>query len=157
MNNDKQISLVKLAFKRTMFFMDFRDENSLVSLFRLYLLLLHPVLQLDYRLDPHTPRFHRFLLLFSRLNLSFLLSFYLLRHFPNPSGLDSSSLRPLLAFIFMSSLLFAPLPSILFAPFRSRYFLLGKDKGRRRELEQIQKVEIDAQGNGYVESDDNKD
>ena len=109
--------------------MDFSEENSMVNLFRLYLLILHPVLQVNYRLDPHTPRFHRFLLLFSRLNLSFLLSFFLLRHLPNPSGLDSSPLAPLFAFIFLGSLLFAPLPSILFAPFRSRYYLLMKDKG----------------------------
>ena len=110
--------------------MDYSDENSLVNLIRLYLLLLHPVLQVNYRLDPHTPRFHRFLLFFTRVNLSFLLSFYLLRHLPNPSGPDSSStLGPLFAYIFLGSLLFTPLPSILFAPFRSRYYLLMKNKG----------------------------
>jgi hypothetical protein len=123
-----------LALKRKIFFNDFRDENSLMNLFRLYLLLLHPVLQVNYRFDPHTPRFHRFLLLFSRLNLSLFLSFYLLRNFPNPSGLDSSPLGPLLAFIFMGSLLFIPLPSMLFTPFRSRYYLLIKDKAERSEL-----------------------
>lgn len=156
MEYDEQISLVQLAFKRKVFFMDFSEENSLLNLFRLYLLLLHPVFQVNYRLDPHTPRFHRFLLLFTRVNLSFLLSFYHLRHLQNPSGLDSSPLGPLFAFIFLGSLLFTPLPSILFAPFRSRYYLLMKDKAGGGVTEQRKGVEIDAEGNGYVESDENE-
>jgi len=49
---DEQISLVQLAFKRKVFFMDFSYENSLLNLFRLYLLLLHPFLQMKYRMDP---------------------------------------------------------------------------------------------------------
>jgi hypothetical protein len=141
---DEQISLVSLAFKRKVFFMDFCDENSLLNLFRIYLLLLHPLFSIKNRMDPHTPRFHRFLLLFTRINLSLLLSFFLLRYHPNPD-VDLSSLGGLLAFILLGGFLFyLPLPAFLFSPFRSKYYLL-KIKGDVPD-QQAQGVEIDAEG-----------
>jgi hypothetical protein len=125
MDYDEQISLVSLAFKRKVFFMDFSEEFTLVNLFRLYMMLLHPILQIKYRLDPHIPRFYRFMLLFTRVNLLFCLSFFLLKDLPNPSE-ASSSTSSLLVFIFLlGPVLFLPLPvMIIFSPFRSRYFLL---------------------------------
>jgi hypothetical protein len=142
---------VQLAFKRKVFFMDFSDENSLLNLFRLYLLLLHPFLQMKYRMDPHTPRFHRFLLLFTRINLAFLLSFFLLRYRLNPDD-SPSSLGLLFAFIFLAGfVLFAPLPSHLYAPFRSRYYLLKIKADAPESVAPPRGIEIDAEGNGSMQ------
>jgi len=126
--------------------MDFSDENSLLNLFRLYLLLLHPFMQMKYRMDPQTPRFHRFLLLFTRINVAFLLSFFLLRYRVNPTD-STASLGVLFGFIFVVGfVLFAPFPSFLYEPFRSRYYLL-KIKGETLPLG----IDIDAEGRGSGE------
>lgn len=37
------VSLVSLAFKRKVFFMDFNEEYSYWTLYRLYTMLLHPI------------------------------------------------------------------------------------------------------------------
>lgn len=103
--------------------MDFSEDYNLLSLFRLYMMLLHPIFQLKYRMDPHIPRFYRFLVLFSRINISFALAFFLLKDLPNPEQ-SPSSIGPLLTFIFVASLLFTPLPVMIYTPFKSQYYLL---------------------------------
>jgi hypothetical protein len=124
------INLISLAFKRKVFFLDFSEEYSFLTLFRLYLMLLHPIFSLKYKLDPHLSRFYRFLLLFTRLNINLGLSFLILRNLPNPSSSQSSSAQTqdiitLVIFILLASLLYAPLPTYtLLSCFRSVFYLL---------------------------------
>lgn len=54
---------------------------------KIYVMLLHPLFQLKYRMDPEMPRFYRFLMLYSRLSLVFGLSFWLMRDISNFSDL----------------------------------------------------------------------
>jgi hypothetical protein len=76
-------------------------------------------------MDPHIPRYYRFLVLFSRINIAFALSFFLLKDLPNPdTASGSSSVGPLITFIVVASLLFIPVPVMLYTPFRSSYYLL---------------------------------
>lgn len=106
--------------------MDFSDKYSYWTLSRLYLMLIHPLFQLKYRLDPHIPRFYRFLVLFTRTNICFGLAFFLLREIPNPGLADDPALAfaSLFIFIFVTSLLYLPLPTFIYTPFRSHYYLL---------------------------------
>jgi hypothetical protein len=115
MDLDEQIGLVSLAFKRKVFFMDFSHHDySFLTLYRLYLMLLHPLLQLNYRMDPHILRFHRFLAFYTRMNLSFILAFLLV----------DSNTSNILLFVFLISFLYLPLPVQIYSLFRSRYYLL---------------------------------
>lgn len=43
MEFDEQVSLVSLAFKRKVFFMDFSEDYNYWTLVRIYLMLVHPL------------------------------------------------------------------------------------------------------------------
>ena len=89
-------------------------------------MLVHPLFSLRYRMDPHIPRFHRFLFLFTRINILFAVSFFLLRELPNPD--TTNSLITLIIFTVVGSLILLPFPIAIYSPFKTRYFLL-KPKG----------------------------
>jgi hypothetical protein len=64
-------------------FLNFAEEFSTMTLFKLYIMLLHPLFQLRYRMDPQLSRFYRFLLLYCRIVLLFGISFFTLRGYKN--------------------------------------------------------------------------
>ena len=117
---------MSLAFKRKVFFMDFSEEYSFITLFRIYMMLLHPIFQLKYRMDPHVPRFYRFLVLFTRVNVTFGLAFFLLRNYSDPGRPQSSpmNLVSLAIFIVVGSLLYVPIPATFYNCVKSEFYLL---------------------------------
>ena len=125
LRSDNSVALVSLAFKRKVFFMNFGEKYRLSSLFSIYVLLLHPLFQLKYRMDPQMPRYYRFLLLWTRIVLLLALSFFLLRDYKN---FDRDTSLPhiiaLVLFCVIGSLLLVPLPIPLFNPVRSKYYLV---------------------------------
>jgi hypothetical protein len=123
------VSLLSLAFKRKVFFMDFSEAYSYWTLVRLYLMLLHPLFQLKYRMDPHVSRYYRFLYLFTRLSCSYALTFFLMRRLSTNGGGDSA----LVIYVFAGSLLYLPLPTLLYAPIRSAYYLLKAAEDKQSE------------------------
>eukprot|EP00347_Sterkiella_histriomuscorum_P005949 403354642 len=120
LSSENSVNMVSLTFKRKIFFMMFADVYKFSNLLKLYLMLLHPIFQLKYRLDPEHPRFYRFLLLFSRLMILFAICFYILKDVQNFDELMGSSL------------LLVPMPIVFLCCCRSRYFLIDP-KGRSRE------------------------
>lgn len=88
MQSENSLTVVSLAFKRKVFFMTFAESYKFSSLMKIYVMLLHPLFQLKYRMDPEVPRFYRFLMLYSRLSLVFGLSFWLMRDIDNYNDLS---------------------------------------------------------------------
>ncbi len=89
MQADNSMTIVSLAFKRKVFFMAFAEKYLFSTLIKIYMMLLHPLFSLKYRMDPEVPRFYRFLMLYSRLMLLFGLTFWLYRDVPNFEELAS--------------------------------------------------------------------
>lgn len=108
--------------------MQFSEDYSFWTLVRLYLMLLHPLFQLKYRMDPHISRFYRFLFLYTRLSIAFAITFFVMRH-----NSYQSDILSLILFIILGSFLYLPLPTFMYGPFRSAYYMLiAKEEGSRR-------------------------
>ncbi|CDW76030.1 UNKNOWN [Stylonychia lemnae] len=139
LQSDDSVSLISLTFKRKVFYMMFAntDKMRMLNLLKIYLMLLHPVFQLKYRLDPETPRFYRFLLLFTRIMILFALSFFILKDVKNFNELSGESdfgivVLQIIILIFLGSFLLVPMPIFLLFCCRSRYLLLDP-KGVSRQ------------------------
>ena len=105
---------------------------------RLYVMLLHPLFQLKYRLDPEHPRFYRFLLLFTRLMILFAICFFILKDVDNFEDLSDSgdlglAVAAVIIIVIVGSFLLVPIPILLLCCCRSRYYLIDP-KGRSREV-----------------------
>lgn len=130
MQSDSSMTIISLAFKRKVFFMAFAEKYLFSTLMKIYLMLLHPLFSLKYRMDPEVPRFYRFLMLYSRLMLLFGLTFWLYRDVANFEDLTSDELGitvfEALIFLILGSFLLVPVPILLLCCCRSRYYLIDK-------------------------------
>lgn len=105
--------------------MDFSEEYSLGGLFKIYMMLIHPVFQLKFNMDPQVPRFYRFLLTFTRVNVGFGITFFAMRY--------QTGVGALIAYLILGSLLYLPVPSSVFDSVRSMYQLLKPREKRDNE------------------------
>lgn len=149
---EEAVSLVSLAFKRKVFFMDFNLKFSFWTLVRLYMMLVHPLFAIKYKMDPHIPRFYRFLNLFTRINIAFLLTFFVQRNYQNPDR-SGEGLASMIIFIIFGSLLYIPLPVSLYDPFKSRFFLLKSQKDVSENNEKRKRVAIDFDNNNFKDGE----
>lgn len=129
MSSENALTLISLTFKRKVFFMMFADKYKFSNLLKIYLMLLHPVFQLKYRMDPETPRFARFLMLYTRIMILFGISFFALKDVKNLEELSNDPDYSIIVFevfifIILASFLLVPMPIILICCCRSRYLLI---------------------------------
>lgn len=109
--------------------MGFSEKYSFGNLYKIYIMLLHPLFQLKYRLDPQLPRFYRFLILFTRVMIIFCICFFSLRKHPNLDLLVDDEDYParvvlVIIYIFVCSLIFIPLPDFVYWFFTAKYLLV---------------------------------
>ena len=110
--------------------MGFSEGYSFCTLYRLYVMLLHPLFQLRNRFDPEIPRYYRFMVLYTRLMFVMAVSFYFLRDYQDFISMFEDQQDLDYKIILVSciagggALVLIPVPMFLFCCCRSRYALI---------------------------------
>ena len=104
------------------------------QVYEYFILMMHPLARLKFRLDMSLPRVYHFLTLFTRLMIIFGLCFYFLRKYSYQT-LQNSKLEAIKSDLLMigvgcivCSCVLIPLPSFLYTCCKSRYYLLQQEK-----------------------------
>lgn len=104
-------------------------------------MLLHPLLQIHFKIDPAMPRLLRFLILFTKIMILMFICFLSIR---NVKGVDelqngdaSTQIQIFLVFIaiIFLALIFLPIPSIFFSYCKKRFYLVLASKEEHSDFE----------------------
>lgn len=141
--------MINHAFRRKVFFMGFSDKLTYGRLLRIFILYLHPLMQLKYKMDPQIPRFYKFLMLYTRLVIIMGISFITLRHHESFADLKhtveyNAESGKIVVAIFGLALLLIPIPMFMFYFFRAKYFLhipTGSRDNSDYDYEKLRKIQ----------------
>ena len=109
--------------------MGFSEKYTFNNLYKIFIMMMHPVFSLAYKLDPQIPRFYKFLVLFTRIIILMGIYFFTLRNhadFEVISGTEGFAQKVclLVAWSVAGSAIFIPLPMFVYCCFKSSYKLL---------------------------------
>lgn len=124
------LTLNSIIFYKKMIYQTDMKSPGFCQVYEYFILMMHPLARLKFRLDMSLPRVYHFLTLFTRLMIIFGLCFYFLRKYSYET-LQNSKLEAIKSDLLMigvgcilCSCVLIPLPSFLFACCKSRYYLL---------------------------------
>jgi hypothetical protein len=128
------MTLNSIIFYKKMIYQTDMKSLGFCQVYEHFILMMHPLARLKFRLDMSLPRVYHFLTLFTRLMIIFGLCFYFLRKY-SYEALQNSKLEAIKADLLMigvgcivCSCVLIPLPSFLYACCKSRYYLLQQEK-----------------------------
>lgn len=78
---DNAVTFNAIIFYRKMMFQQSMKRSGFCQLYKLFLMMLHPLARLKYRFDMNLPRVYHFLTLFTRFMIILGLCFYFLRNY----------------------------------------------------------------------------
>ena len=107
--------------------MNYFEELRFRPYFKFLLKYLHPFFELMYRWDPTLPRIQRFMILYLRLMINFIICYFAFKTNQDvediAGGSKGAEVILVIVFIIVLSLLFLPLPEFFLSMFRSKYYL----------------------------------
>ncbi len=108
--------------------MAFAEDFKFSILYKLFIMKLHPLLQLKYKLDPQIPRFYKFLVIYTRLMIIMGVSFLYLRDHPNLEEISGDSdyvskIMILVGYVVVGSIILVPIPILCYRCFKTKYFI----------------------------------
>jgi hypothetical protein len=135
MNQQENVlTLNSIIFYKKMIYQTEMKSAGFCQVYEYFILMMHPLARLKFRLDMSLPRVYHFLTLFTRLMIIFGLCFYFLRKY-SYQALQSSKLEAIKSDLLMigvgcivCSCVLIPLPNFLYECCKSRYYLLQQEK-----------------------------